>query len=365
MRHVHVSPDSRWVVTVSHLESDSGARTKLWDADTGRLAADIAPGDNFAGFSPDGRWLYLGGRGGERRVEIASLASGSGDDKGKCESFRFQGVVSPDGRLRACEASDGGLRLVAAETDEEVARLPSPEGSQFRPHTFSPDGSLLLAHEPEAGALYVFDLALLRAQLAGLGLDWGDEPPRPRDVDPARAEPLRVELIEAESAGNEANLAGAECRRAAARLVFNPFDAEAHFRLGKFLSEAGRLEEAYARLTAALAFGPELEEALAARVQVAMLLGRWDAAAADADRYLEKYPFVHRVRRFRARVNLARRRFEDAAADWTALLVEMPEDREALLGRAEGYEALGKTDLAGADRERARRIGERGAPGSK
>src|SRR5262249_4401411 len=148
-------------------------------------------------------------------------------------------------------------------------------------------------------------------------------PQRSKDFDLARAAPLRVELIEAETASRE-KMAEAERRRAAARLFCNPFDAEAHFRLGSSLSAIGQPKDASSHLTAALAFNPDLEEALALRAEVAWRLKRWDDAVADADRYLTKVPYDNEIRVLRARSNRMRNRYEDAIADYTLLRATYP-----------------------------------------
>jgi serine/threonine protein kinase/WD40 repeat protein/tetratricopeptide (TPR) repeat protein len=380
VRSAPVSPDGQWVVSITHHYGTSGVRFKVWEADTGQHLASLplAEANSFHGFSPDSRWIYFGGGGGKgvRRLEIASLKAGgaAGASAGapaapawraewKSEAILSEGLSSPDNRLRAYGTSEGIIRLVEAETDKEIARIPPPTEGRIGPSAFSRDGSLLLAYEADKHVLCLFDLYLIRKQLAELGLDWDEVQPLPKratDYDPARAAWLRVELIEAESAGSLEKMAEAERRRAASRLAANPFDAEAHFRLGRSLSVTGPHREAYARLTAALAFDPDLEEALSLRGQVAWRLNRWDNAAADAGRYLAKVPFDNQMRLLRARSNRARKHYEDAVADYTTLCTNFPGSAVVFAERAECYEALGKQDLARADRKQARFLGGQG-----
>jgi serine/threonine protein kinase/WD40 repeat protein/uncharacterized protein HemY len=378
VRGLLISPDNKWVVTGSHFLDDSGIRYKLWEADTGRLVASlpISEASSVHGFAPDSRWLYISGQGKERRVEIASLASTiaatvpdrsdrtpAWRDEWRSETIRLGGAFSPDGCLRAYGSSAGSILLVSPETDNEIARISSPAGVGFSPQSFSPDGSLLLAFGGENQSLYFLDLYLIRKQLAELGLDWDDVQPLPersKDFDLTRAEPLRVELIEAESASGREKMAEAERRRAAVRVASNPFDADSHFHLGRSLSVTGPYSEARAHLSAALSFDPDLEEALILRAQVAWRLKRWDDAVADTDHYLAKIPFDNGMRVLRARSNKERKRYEEAIADYTILRSAFPSDPVICSERAECYAALGKAELAKADREESRKLGGQG-----
>jgi serine/threonine-protein kinase len=208
--HVYVSPDGRWVVSGRHRAQSAGVRWKVWDAGTGKLVANL-PWDEVnecLGFSPDSRWLYISGRP-DRRLEVASLLARDvqppvADDEvsvppwqqaWRSEPMHLGGVFSPDNRLRARGSEDGTIRLVAPDTDEELARFPSPEVGRISPHGFSPDGRFLLTQGEETD-LHVFDLRRIREQLAELGLDWAP-PARAEQTNPALAPPLQVERIDA------------------------------------------------------------------------------------------------------------------------------------------------------------------------
>jgi serine/threonine protein kinase/WD40 repeat protein/tetratricopeptide (TPR) repeat protein len=381
VRHVHVSPDGRWVVTGSHGGDGSGAWEKVWDAATASLVANL-PSDidwaHFHGFSPDSRWLYVSGKD-ERRLEIASLATNPvqptapdtaprpapGQKAWRSEKVRLGGVFSPDNRLRAYGTNEASIRLVLPDTDQEIARLVSPEPGGLGPSGFSPDGTLLLATGAETGDLYVFDLRRIRTQLAELDLDWdlpAYPPARPADNNPALTLPLEVELIDAAGATGAAKIAASETRRAVLKLVGNPFDAEAHFRLGMRLVDAGNPKQARAHLTVALALRPEMHEALYPRAQAAFRLGRWADTVADTTRCLKKYAFDARARYLRAQAEMMRKRFADAAADLGILIKTYSTDQRVYELRARCQDALGKATLAKADRERAIKLAARGAP---
>ncbi len=376
VRNVPVSPDGRWVATSSFWLDGSGVRVKVWETDTGKLVASLPSSEvaDCIGFSPDSRWLYLTGKV-DRRLEISSLtantvppsssaASGPPPWQGKWNSKveKREGTFSPDNRVRAYATNEGSIRLVSTETDQEFALLPSPElGHGFAPASFSPDGSRLLAVGGETGSLYVFDLLRIREQLAELSLDWAETQPalpsRTGDDNPALAPPLQVELIDAEWAASHKRMSQYETGRVTARLFANPFDADAHYRLGGLQVEVGRYAEAYAHLTAALAFRPDLDSAYNLRAEAALRLQRWDNAAADATRYLEKHPYALYGRRLRAAANRGRKHDSEAAADLTVLLDASPQDAGLYEQRAQCYETLGQAEKAAADRDKALKLG--------
>jgi WD40 repeat protein/tetratricopeptide (TPR) repeat protein len=372
VRSVQVSPNGRWVVSGSHFLDGSGVKWKLWAADTGKLVANL-PYPNVAGcsgFSPDSRWLYVSGKE-DRRLEVASLApvqAGTAPIPGpprwqgewKSESVKLEGAFSPDNRVRAYGTHLGVVHLVSPETDQEIARLPTPEVGRVQEPVFSSDGSRLLIRGYESGSQYVFDLHMMREQLAELGLDWDDAQPalpaRTGDNNPVLARRLRVEMIDAEWATSHEKMNQYEVRGAVARLLVNPFDPDAHFRLGSLQLEGGHFAEAYAHLTAALAFRPDMDSVYPLRAEAALALKRWDEAAADAAHYLEKYPYVHGLRQLRAKANHGRRHNAEAVEDLTAMLSEYPHDSDLLHQRADCYEALGQQEKAAADRAQALKL---------
>jgi hypothetical protein len=81
------------------------------------------------------------------------------------------------------------VQLSDPATGREFATLEAPEPSEGYSMSFSPDGSELVAD------LQVWDLRLIRQQLAEIGLDW-DQEPYPPPPDHAR-KPLRVNVVTA------------------------------------------------------------------------------------------------------------------------------------------------------------------------
>jgi WD40 repeat protein len=173
------------VATGNHTNSQ-GVGAKVWDAATGRLVKEFRQSYScVVGFSPDGKWLTTtNGREG-RLWKVGTWEEGL-----RVEEPHF--AFSPDGRLLAV-AGDGPIRLLDSTTGREYVRLEAPETTRFLPQCFTPDGSQLIALGYESQALHVWDLRLIRRQLAELGLDW-DAPAYPPEAPPP-AEPLRVEVV--------------------------------------------------------------------------------------------------------------------------------------------------------------------------
>ena len=66
---------------------------------------------------------------------------------------------------------NNGVRLIAADTLDEFVTLSTPGQSGATSLAYSPDGNRL-AVGCESGVTYVWDLLMLRSELAKIGLDW-------------------------------------------------------------------------------------------------------------------------------------------------------------------------------------------------
>jgi serine/threonine protein kinase/WD40 repeat protein/tetratricopeptide (TPR) repeat protein len=375
VRAAFVSPDGRWVATQSHWIDGSGVKVKIWEAETGKLLANFPYPEvsAFSGFTPDSRGFYVSGQV-SRRVDLASIRSAplkpteaaaappAWQQRWATGPAPLGGVFHPDQRLRAIGSDAGVIRLMKADKDEGVARLPAPEVGRFSPSSFSRDGTLLLARGGESHATYIYDLSRIRAQLADLGLDWGDVQPLPparaKEAGPKGAAPLlQVELAGAEWAATREKMNQYETARAVIALSFNPLDAGAHYRLGALQLDAGKFQEAKAHFTAALAFRSDLHEAYRLRASAAVRLQRWDDAVADLTRFLDHYPHATNPRVLRANIHQAHRRYREALGDWGTLIQSHPELTWLYERRAACYEGLGQPGRAKAEREKAVKVG--------
>src|SRR5262249_11973706 len=116
VRSVSVSPDGRWVATGSHW----GTGAKVWDAATGRLVADLVPGQVgvSVAFSPDGKWLATA-------VGVCRLWAVDSWQEGPSLGLLNRAEVlgsggglafSPDGKLLAVETGLNTVRLLDPDT---------------------------------------------------------------------------------------------------------------------------------------------------------------------------------------------------------------------------------------------------------
>lgn len=243
------------------------------------------------------------------------------------------------------------VRLVDPNTGTELARLPTPEETRFKPQGFSPDGAHLILVGPETGAIHVIDLRAIREQLRPLGLDW-DAPPYPSDANPdAWRTPLTVEVIGGDLLDTPGKLERYETERQDLALWINPFDADNRPAVGERLLQAGKLFDAIAHLTAAVTFRPDLIGGYRLRAQARFRLRDWQGAAVDATTVLAKVPADTELLNLRAVALVWLSRHGEAVADFTSLIDSYPADPWLYERRASCYEVLGEQSKADADWE--------------
>jgi serine/threonine protein kinase len=183
------SPDGRWVATSTWGRPVDDL--KVWDTTSGALAWELPCGNPSLGFSPDGRWLVTGFEREYRLWQVGSWEPGiTVARSGTYLSATF--AFTRNGGLLALNR--GSLvRLVDPESGHELATLEPP--SEYPRGVlwpcFSPDGGWLAV--PTGPVILVWDLRLIRAQLARMGLDW-DVPPIPGSETAPAPLPLRVHV---------------------------------------------------------------------------------------------------------------------------------------------------------------------------
>ncbi len=193
LRTAAVSPDGRWVATCSHFSDGRSRSTRIWDADTGRLAHELSlVGSTGAQFSPDGRWLVTTQWGliNTQFWEVGTWQPGRRFEEGL--------VFSPDthGRLVALSGRVFGVvRLVELDTGREVARLTGPEPTGYGACGFTPDGTRLIAQGADRRTLHVWDLRALRQRLKAMGLDWVWPEFAPAEPTALATERVKVEVL--------------------------------------------------------------------------------------------------------------------------------------------------------------------------
>jgi hypothetical protein len=187
LRYSVPSPDGRWVATSTW----QGSNVKAWDTASGTLAWEWpCGGDAAVGFSPDGRWLVTAVEKEYRFWQVGSWKPGITIRTAQVVPGPF--AFTPDGSLFAL---DRGylVRLVDPQSGRELATLePPPEFPRvFYWPSFSPDGGRLAV--PLDRDILVWDLRLIRAQLATMRLDW-DAPPIPAAEPASDPAPVRVRV---------------------------------------------------------------------------------------------------------------------------------------------------------------------------
>ncbi|MFO0849863.1 MAG: protein kinase [Gemmataceae bacterium] len=344
VRYTAVSPDGRFAATGSH-GTITGVGTKVWDARTGRVVAELATPGGPVSFSPDGRWLATTG-GGLRVWRTDTWTEGPVmPDAGKAVIALF----SPDGRTVAV-GGHGVVRLVRVEDGGELVRLPFIEQAKFVPQCFTPDGGTLYATNEDGKEVIAWDLRLLRAELAELGLDW-DEPPLPPS--PHAVPPRRVEFVGTDLLTSPVRRVAQQWGDGIAAVLTRPLDADGYIRVGYAAVTGGSPYVARIFLDLALTLDPAREDAHLHRARANLQLRRYDRAAADATAVLDRYPAQLTARHTRAAAYRQLGRPADAIADLSAVLRVDPTSPSTLVERAAAYRAAGDEARAAADLARA------------
>src|SRR5262249_43987325 len=130
--------------------------------------------------SADGRWLVSSTHPDLEKASYHFWRVGTWDLGRQIEHERGGNAAHPpaftaDGRLMALGIAPDQVLLADAATGRELARLTTLQPVTPAPLVFSPDGTILVAATNQTTAL-VWDLRLIREQLAPMGLDW-DAPP--------------------------------------------------------------------------------------------------------------------------------------------------------------------------------------------
>lgn len=147
-----------------------GGVVKVWDGRSGELVRDLpAEGFSMVALSPDGRYLAIAN---QRECQLWDLNTWSirtrwPREKGPPSRMTF----SHDGRLFASDLSVRLVRLFDTATGQVLADLEPPNPWQVTGLCFNADDTKLAVCEGR-DALHLWDLRVLRNELASLGLDW-------------------------------------------------------------------------------------------------------------------------------------------------------------------------------------------------
>lgn len=252
------------------------------------------------------------------------------------------------------------MALIDPNTGQEYARLEDPNQDGAAWCGFTPDGTQLVTSSSgdNGYAVHVWNLRLIRQQLAEMGLDWAQTAYAPQPEAPRRAVvPERAEIVGLELATDLKQWQNYDRIRTFMRLRANPFDVDAHFLLGRDLVEQRRYEPARQHLSFALALQPDFSPARLPRAIALANLKDWKAARTDLTTFHQQEPTHPFALEIRAQVNQRLNRHAEAIDDFNAVIQRYPRVGEPLRWRADSYAALGKKSEAEADRKKARELG--------
>ena len=182
-----VSPDGRWAAF--------SPPDLLYDTVAEAAVPNPPPLGAAIRFSPDGKWLATSNADG-RTFEVGTWKPGPRLGTGELTGF------SPDGKIALFTTPENYLRLVRVETGAEFARIECPKFSHLRAASMTADGSKILTTHDDGAR--VWDLCLIRAGLAEIGLDWEAPPlpPKPKPEGPLTVQIIGADLLDPNSAAS-------------------------------------------------------------------------------------------------------------------------------------------------------------------
>ena len=191
---IALSPDGRWAATASWFNP----LVKIWDARSGDLLRSITTAArNWVTFSPDGRWLAIDTWRENQLLEVGTWQPKSSSQTGGPGDQLDLTAFSPDGRVMA--RTDGHrIQLLETQTEKSLATLEAPGTILVNKCQFSPDGTQLAVVQFDQ-QMQLWDLRLIRQELAQMNLDW-DLPPYPPANPPVEAGPVTL-VVEPDGAG--------------------------------------------------------------------------------------------------------------------------------------------------------------------
>ena len=166
---VALSPNKQWVA------ASPWARfgVRLWNASTGQRVQDFAFSSSiFVAFTPDSRWLVTGAGNEYCFWDVKTCQPGRRISRHDATDFLGALSFSPDGKLLAVAISRTVVELLDASTFEPLVLLQTPTPQMISWIAFSPS-SKQLAVATSTPFIQLWDLVMLRGELARLGLDWG------------------------------------------------------------------------------------------------------------------------------------------------------------------------------------------------
>ncbi len=188
MDYIALSPDGRWAASGSW----QNRLVKIWDARTGScLDTKYMTNRTRVTFSPDGQWLATATKEYQLWHVGTWLAKGVPIPGQKIPEYNALAFNS-DGRLMAITEELNKIQLLETASDKVLATLESSDPIILSNLRFSPDDTRLAAGRND-GHIDLWDLRLIRRELAEMNLDW-DQPPFPPATDEEKPKPVTMEI---------------------------------------------------------------------------------------------------------------------------------------------------------------------------
>ena len=191
-RYVTLSADGHWLATGGWHD----AVVNVWNSHTGKLVKELSQpdwlpdGSPYPVFGADGHSLITLVGGNYRIWETNSWTTGPIIT---ASSAWLIMAISHRGGMMATRSEGSAIQLRDISSGALLATLQAPNPSSVTEIAFSPDDTQLAVVHNITRELIVWDLRLLRKELAEMGLDW-DRPAYPAraEITPPRAIHLRV-----------------------------------------------------------------------------------------------------------------------------------------------------------------------------
>jgi WD40 repeat protein len=181
--YIDISPDGRWVAT----GTQHGQDVKIWNTSTGEIETSLPSGGANVAFSPNGSLLFVGGVREYAGIEVGTWTRQWGVPRNHSGGLAGQMAFAADAALAALTDGPRSVILMSLKNGRPLATVSASDTAVISSLALSDNGSHLAAGM-ENGRVHVWNLRLIREELAALGLDFAHPavpPPGPALAKPS------------------------------------------------------------------------------------------------------------------------------------------------------------------------------------
>jgi WD40 repeat protein len=185
-----LSPDATWLA----IETWHGSGVRVFSVKTGTLVLNLPEAtDSHVTFSPDGKCLVVSTGPDYQLWSVGSWQPGLRIAREATNDVPGPVAFACHAPMMAIVPAGQLVRLVDTRRGVELATLEAPDVEvDIESLCFTPDDLWLIAGS-RSRRLHLWDLRLLRRELAAMGLDWDLPPYAP--TDPASTRPLPLDVV--------------------------------------------------------------------------------------------------------------------------------------------------------------------------